>query len=151
MNKKVFLIISLLTGFAIVYLNLRNAQNEKRYSDNLGNYFIEKGNRLFIVPSNYIIIGKRHNIFLYNETTKEVEITKELKIKPSHFRIINMKETDSLILNNGIKFTFGNDNELEVEDNNSQISGLGGEFLNDYEVSEEVEWAFVIVAPGEGD
>jgi hypothetical protein len=62
-----------------------------------------------------------------------------------------MKETDSLILSNGIKFAFGNENGLEVEDNNSQVSGLGGEFLNNYEVPEGVEWAFVIVPPGEGD
>ncbi|CAL2104419.1 conserved protein of unknown function [Tenacibaculum sp. 190130A14a] len=151
MNKKIFLIISLLIGFTIVYLNLRNAKNENRYSDNHGNHFIEKGNRLFIVPSTYIIIGNRHNIFLYNESSNDVEITKELKIKPNHFRILNMRETDSLILNNRIKFTFNDDNELEIEDNNSQISGLGGEFLNDYKVPNGVEWAFVIVEPNKGD
>ncbi|WP_406683415.1 hypothetical protein N1F78_12100 [Seonamhaeicola sp. MEBiC1930] len=151
MNKKVFLILSLLIGFAIVYLNLRNAKNENRYSNDNGNYFIDKGNRLFIVPSTYIIIGNRHDIFLYNETANDVEIAKELKIKPNHFRIISMNETDSLILNNGIKFTFGDGNELEVVDINSQISGLGGEFLNHYGVPKEVEWAFVIVPPDEGD
>ncbi|MDY2586369.1 hypothetical protein [Winogradskyella aquimaris] len=151
MNKKVFLILSLLIGFAIVYLNLRNTKNTNRYSNDHGNYFIDKGNRLFIVPSTYVIIGNRHDIFLYNETANDVELAKDLKIKPNHFRILNMRESDSLILNNGIKFTFSNDNELEVEDNNSQISGLGGEFLNDYKVPNGVEWAFVIVEPGEGD
>lgn len=150
MNKKAFFVISLLIGFAIVYLNLRNAKNENRYSDN-GNHFIEKGNRLFIVPSNYIVIGKRYNIFLYNDTTKEVGITKGLNIRPNQFKIINMRESDSLILNNGIKFTFADEDGLEITDEKSQISGLGGDFLDDYGVPEKVEWAFVIVPAGKGD
>lgn len=151
MNKKVFLIFTLLIGFTIVYLNLRNAKNERRYSNDYGNCFIDKGNRIFVVSPDYVIIGDRHDIFLYNETANDVEVAKDLKIKPNHFRILNMRETDSLILKNGIKFTFGNDNELEVVDANSQVSGLGGEFLNHYGVPEEVNWAFVIVPPNEGD
>jgi len=34
---------------------------------------------------------------------------------------------------------------LEIENEKSQINGLGGKFLDEYGVPEKVEWFFVIV------
>ena len=62
-----------------------------------------------------------------------------------------MIDTYTLELNNGVKFMFGETYGLEIEDKNSQVSGLGGEFLVKYGVPDKAEWAFVIVPEGEGD
>ena len=65
--------------------------------------------------------------------------------------MISIIDTDTLKLNNGIMFMFGENYGLEVEDKKFQVSGLGGKFLDEYGVPDEAEWAFVIVPPGEGD
>ena len=74
-----------------------------------------------------------------------------LKIKPNEFKVFNLKDTDTLKLDNGIEFMFGATFGLEVEDKKSQVVGLGGDFLEKYGVPDEAEWAFLIVPAGKGD
>ncbi|WP_298507868.1 hypothetical protein [uncultured Kordia sp.] len=126
-------------------------QKEKKWTDSNGNVFIEKGNEISIIPAKYNKTGKIYKVFIYNETSKDIGILKNLKIKPNEFRIFNLKDTDTLKLDNGVKFMFGETYGLEIEDKKSQVSGLGGEFLEKYGVPDEIEWAFVIVPVGEGD
>jgi len=124
---------------------------EERWTDEHGNVFIQKGNEVSIIPAKYDKTGKTYKVFIFNETSNEIQVSKKLKIQPNEFKVFNVVDTDTLELNNGIKFMFGETYGLEIEDKKSQVSGLGGEFLVKYGVPDETEWAFVIVPEGEGD
>ncbi len=124
---------------------------EKKWTDFHGNVFIEKGNEISIIPAKYNKTGKTHRIFIFNETSSEIGVISNLKIKPNEFKVFNLQDIDTLKLDNGVKFMFGETYGLEVEDKKSQVSGLGGEFLKKYGVPDEAQWAFVIVPVGEGD
>ena len=89
--------------------------------------------------------------FIENETTENIGIIKDLIIKPREFKVFNISDTDTLKLDNGVKFMFGETYGLEVEDKKSQVSGLGGKYLTDYGVPNEIDFAFVIVPVGKGD
>ncbi len=138
-------------ALSVLLIAFFSCKKENRYFDENGNEFIEKGDELFIIPVKYNKTGKVEKIFIYNETTKEIGIKENQKLKPNQFIVIDLKDTDTLFLDNGVKFMFGDEYGLEVEDNKSQVSGLGGKFLDDYSVPKEVEWAFVIVPKGQGD
>jgi hypothetical protein len=127
------------------------SQKVEKYIDSNGNIFTEKGNEVFIVPTAYEKTKKLYKIFLYNETSNNVGITKEFKIKPKEFRVFNLSDTDTLKLDIGVKFMFGKTHGLEVEDKKSQVNGLGGKYLTNYGVPNEIDWAFVIVPAGKGD
>ncbi len=137
-------------SLSVVLFIVLSCKKENRFIDENGNEFIKKGDELFIIPAEYEKTGKSYKVFIYNETLKDVSITKDLKIKPNQFKVIHMKDTDTLRFDIGVKFMFGDEYGLEVEDKKSQILGLGGEFLDKYGVPDEAEWAFVIVPPGEG-
>jgi len=124
---------------------------EKKWTDSHGNAFIEKVTEVSIIPAKYDKTGKTYKIFLYNETTENIVIIKDLIIKPREFKVFNLSDTDTLKLDNGVKFMFGETHGLEVEDKKSQVSGLGGKYLTSYGVSNEIDWAFVIVPTGKGD
>jgi len=124
---------------------------EERWTDDHGNIFIEKGNEISIIPAKYNKTGKTYKVFIFNETFKEITVSKRLTIQPNEFKVFNLVDTDMLELDNGVKFMFGGTYGLEVKDEKSQVSGLGGEFLVKYGVSDEVELAFVIVPEGKGD
>lgn len=126
-------------------------QIEKKWTDSNGNIFIEKGNEISIIPAKYNKTGKSYNVFIYNETSNEIGIIENLKIKPNEFRVFNLKDTDTLKLDNGVRFMFGETYGLEIEDKESQVSGLGGKYLEKYGVPDKAEWAFVIVPAGKGD
>jgi len=126
-------------------------KKEERWTDEHGNVFIQKGNEVSIIPAKYEKTGKTYKVFIFNETSNEIQISERLKIQPNEFKVFNMVDTDTLELNNGVKFMFGETYGLEIEDKKSQVSGLGGEFLIKYGVPDEAEWAFVIVPEGEGD
>ena len=123
----------------------------EKWTDSNGNVFTEKGNEIYIIPAKYSKTGKIYKVFIYNETSDEIGIIDSLKIKPNEFRVFKLKDIDTLKLNNGVKFMFGETYGLEIEDKKSQVSGLGGEFLEKYGVPDEAEWAFVIVPVGKGD
>ncbi|WP_405210524.1 hypothetical protein [Dokdonia sp. Asnod2-E02] len=123
----------------------------EKWTDSNGNVFTEKGNEISIIPAKYNKTGKTYQIFIYNETSHDIGIIENLKIEPNEFRVFNLKDIDTLKLDNGVKFMFGETYGLEIEDKKSQVSGLGGKFLDEYKVPEEVEWAFVIVPKGQGD
>ena len=127
------------------------SEKEEKWTDSNGNIFTEKGNEIFIIPAKYNKTEKKYKVFIYNETSDEIGIIENLKIKPNEFRVFNLKDFDTLKLDNGVKFMFGETYGLEIEDKQSQVSGLGGKFLNEYKVPEEAEWAFVIVPIGKGD
>lgn len=124
---------------------------EERWIDENGNVFMQKGNEVSITPAKYQKTGKTYKLFIFNETSNEIQVSSRLKIQPNEFKVFNLVDTDTLELNNGVKFMFGETYGLEIEDKKSQVSGLGGEFLVKYGVPYEAEWAFVIVPEGEGD
>ena len=127
------------------------SQKEEKWTDSNGNVFIEKGNEISIIPAKYNKTGKTYKVFIYNETSDEIGIIENLKINPNEFKVFSIKDTDTLKLNNGVKFMFGETYGLEIEDKKSQVSGLGGKFLDEYKVPDDAEWAFVIVPEGKGD
>ncbi|WP_082591118.1 DUF4844 domain-containing protein [Sediminicola sp. YIK13] len=126
-------------------------EKEERWTDEHGNVFIQKGNEVSIIPAKYEKTGKTYKVFIFNETSNEIQVSERLKIQPNEFKVFNMVDTDTLELNNGVKFLFGETYGLEIEDKKSQVSGLGAEFLVKYGVPDEAEWAFVIVPEGQGD
>lgn len=126
-------------------------QKEEKWTDLNGNVFIQKGIEVSIIPAKYSKTGKTYKVFVYNETSNEIGIIESLKINPNEFKVFNLKDTDTLKLDNGVKFMFGETYGLEIEDKKSQVSGLGGKFLEKYGVPDEAEWAFVIVPIGKGD
>jgi len=126
-------------------------QKEGKWTDSNGNVFIEEDNEIYIIPAKYNKTGKTHKVFVYNETSSEIGIIEDLKINPNEFKVFSLKDTDTLKLGNGVKFMFGETNGLEIEDKKSQVSSLGGKFLDEYKVPEDAEWAFVIVPVGKGD
>jgi hypothetical protein len=123
----------------------------EKWTDSNGNVFTEKGNEISIIPARYNKIGKTYKVFIYNETSNQIGIIGNLKIKPNEFKVFNLKNNDTLKLENGVKFMLGETYRLEVEDKKSQVSGLGGKYLDIYKVPEDAEWAFVIVPNGDGD
>ena len=124
---------------------------EKKWTDSHGNVFIEKGTEVSIIPAKYNKTGKTYRVFIFNETSDKIGIIENLKINPNEFKVFNLKDTDTLKLDNGVKFMFGETYGLEIEDKKSQVSGLGGKFLDEYKVPDDAEWAFVIVPVGKGD
>jgi len=124
---------------------------EKKLTDSYGNVFIEKGTEVSIIPAKYNKTGKKYKVFLYNETTENIKIIEDLIIKPREFKVFNISDKDTLKLENGVKFMFGETYGLEVEDKKSQVSGLGGKYLTDYGVPNKIDFAFVIVPIGKGD
>lgn len=124
---------------------------QKKWTDTHGNVFIEEGNEITINPEDYNKTGKNHRVFIFNETSNQIGVFENLKIKPNEFKVFNLKNIDTLKLDNGVKFMFGKKGELEIEDTKSQVSGLGGDFLEKYGVPNKTEWAFVIVPVGKGD
>ena len=172
--KRLVFIITILTFILLIYSTFFQDTNEKehsiktneiikkteqpiemkkenRWSDSNGNVFIENGNEISIIPAKYNKTGKTYKVFIYNETSDEIGIIETLTIKPKEFRVFNLKDIDTLKLDNGVKFMFGETYGLEIEDKQSQVSGLGGKFLDEYKVPDEAEWAFVIVPVGKGD
>jgi hypothetical protein len=131
----------------------QKSESEKveKWTDSKGNVFTETGNEISIIPAKYNKTGKTYKVFIYNETSDDIGIIENLKIKPNEFRVFNLKDIDTLKLDNGVKFMFGETYGLEIEDKQSQVSGLGGKFLDEYKVPDEAEWAFVIVPKGQGD
>ena len=127
------------------------SEKEGRWTDSNGNDFVEKGNEIFINPTKYYKSGKIYKVFICNETSNQIGVVKGLKIKPSEFKVFSLKDTDTLTLDNGVRFMFGETYGLEIEDKNSQVSGLGGKYLDIYNVPDDAEWAFVIVPIGDGD
>ncbi|GAB5399251.1 MAG: hypothetical protein Aureis2KO_08360 [Aureisphaera sp.] len=114
-------------------------QKEEKWTDLNGDIFVENGNENSIIPAKYNKTGKTYKIFNYNETSSAIGIVENLKMSPNEFRVFNLKETDTLKLDNGVKFMFGD------------TYGLGGNFLDKYKVPTDAEWAFVVVPEGKGD
>jgi len=98
-----------------------------------------KFNEVSIISAKYNKTGKSYKIFIYNETSNEIGIVENLKINPNEFKVFNLKDTDTLKLDNGVELMFGEAYGLEIEDKKSQVSGLGGEFLEKYGVPDEAE------------
>ena len=144
------LLFGVFFGIACLYISCNNQAVEK-YTDKHGNIFIKNGENLSIIPAKYTKEGKTHQIFIYNETEGEVGVIKNITIAPDEFIIANLVDTTVLELDNGVKFKFGETYGLEVVDKEQQVCGLGEEYLERYKISDEIEWAFVIVPKGKGD
>jgi len=90
-------------------------------------------------------------VFIFNETSNEIKVSERHKLQPNEFKVFDIVDTDTIELDNDLKFMFGETYGLEIEDIKSQVSELGDEILVKYEVPDEAEWAFVIVPVGKGD
>ena len=141
----------IITGLSILLITFLGCKKENRHFDKDGNEFIKKGNEVFVIPAKYNKTGKSYKVFIYNETSSEIRVLENLKINPNQFKVFNLKDTDTLKLDNGVEFMFLETYGLQIADKKSQVSGLGGKFLDEYGVPDEAVWAFVIVPPGKGD
>jgi len=94
---------------------------------------------------------ENYNVFIYNETDKDISSRIGVIIEPRSHYIFKLVDTDSIILNNKIKFFLGETDGLEVKDELNQVSGLGGTYLKTYMVPDFVDWAFTILVNGKGD
>ena len=97
--------------------------------------------RQTVYPQRGLIFDRNRKLVVYNEPVYDLMVSVPIKLK----------DIDTLKLDNGVKFMFGETYGLEIEDKQSQVSGLGGKFLDEYKVPDEAEWAFVIVPKGQGD
>jgi len=104
-----------------------------------------------IEPTTYKATGKVYSIFIYNETVNSISANEKITIKPNESFVFNIPDTMGIALSNGIQFFFGETEGLEVIDNNIQVSGLGGEWLDKLNVPKSSDWAFSILNPGDGD
>ena len=144
-------ILYILIFNALCFFSSCKGTVEKRYFDSYGNEFVEKGNELSIIPAEYKKTGQVYKIFLYNETKNDIGLIDKIKIKPNEYTTVNLVDTSVLSLDSGVKFFFGETHGLQVDDKKNTVSGIGGEYLEKYNVPEDVEFAFVIVPEGEGD
>jgi hypothetical protein len=104
-----------------------------------------------IDPEKYNATGKLYSIFIYNKTTNSIRANEKITIRPNESYVFKIPDTLGISLDNGIQFFFGETEGLEVIDNNIQVSGLGGEWLNKLNVPESTDYAFSIVNVGQGD
>ncbi len=104
-----------------------------------------------IEPENYNATGKVYSIFIYNKTANSIRANEKITIKPNESYVFKIPDTMGIALDNGIQLFFGETEGLEVIDNNIQVLGLGGEWLNKLKVPESTDWAFSILNAGEGD
>lgn len=93
---------------------------------------------------------KFYKIFLVNETDKSVKIKDKLTLEPTEEIIFKFSETDSMIFENGPKIHI-RDYGLDTQDERGQLAGIGGEFWENYNLTDDVDYGFAIVPPGEGD
>lgn len=104
-----------------------------------------------IEPETYNATGKVYSIFIYNKTANSIRGNEKITIKPNESYVFKIPDTMGIALDNGIQFFFGETEGLEVIDNEIQVSGLGGEWLDKLNVPESTDWAFSILNAGEGD
>ena len=104
-----------------------------------------------IDPATYNATGKVYSIFIHNNTSNSIRANEKITIKPNESFVFKIPDTMGIALDNGIQFFFGETEGLEVIDNNIQVSGLGGEWLNKLNVTEPTDYAFSILNVGEGD
>lgn len=133
-----------------IFSFLFGCKNENRYTDKLGNVIIEKGDEIYIIPAKYEKTGASYKVFLRNETDRTVSIKDKFTLNPNEEQIIDFVDTDSILFDFGAKIYFG-ETGLEVDDKNSELAGIGGEYWEKYKVPDDVEYGFVIVPPEEGD
>lgn len=129
---------------------LFGCKKENKYKDKIGNEIFEKGDKTFVIPDEYEKSGTSFKIFLRNETDNTVNINGRFSLKSNENKIIEFMDTDSILFDIGPKIYFG-DNGLEVEDEKGELAGIGGEYWEKYNVTDDVEYGFVIVKSGEGD
>jgi hypothetical protein len=141
--KRILLIVGILSF-------MFGCKKEKRYIDKHGNEIIDKGDKTYIIPAEYEKKGTTYKIFLRNETDKTVHIKNKFTLKSNEEKEFQFTDTDSILLDIGPKIYFGDDG-LETEDKKGELAGIGGEYWEKYKVSDDVEYGFVIVKPGEGD
>ena len=129
---------------------LFGCKKETRYTDKHGNIIIEKGDKISIIPAEYVKTGASYKIFLRNETEKTIVIKDKFTLDPNEEKIFKFVDTDSILLDIGPEIYFG-EYGLETDDKEGQLAGIGGEYWEKYKVPDDVEYGFVIVPPGEGD
>jgi hypothetical protein len=142
--KKSIILLSILS------FTLISCKKENSFFDKQGNEFIEKEEKLHIIPAEYQKTGELYKIFLYNQTDRMVTIENTFALQVGEKKVFKFADTDSILLDIGSKIYFG-DNGLETEDKENQIAGIGGEYWKIYHVPDDVEYGFVIVPPGQGD
>ena len=131
---------------------------QDKLQDKKGNVYYQQNGTLIIEPAKPNKTGKQYKdssrdfrVFFYNETGSTLVISDMYELEAGKSVLIDVRGFFTLKLNNGVKFIFNDEYGLEVSDKKSQVSGLGGEYLEKYQVPDEAQWAFTIVPPGKGD
>ena len=123
----------------------------EKWTDENGNVFLQKGDETYLLPAKYEKTGKKYKIFIFNKTLNQIFISDKLNIPPNNFIVFNLSDTDTLNLNNGVKFMFGDTFGLEQEDLNHQVSAIVEDFFLGHEITDDIDWAFAIYPEGQGD
>ncbi len=90
------------------------------------------------------------NVFIYNSTKKKVTSNKII-IEANSSNIIQLKKDEIIKLSNGIEFYIEKYENLAVIDKKSQLKGIGNEFIDEYKISSDIDFAFEIDYPFLGD
>lgn len=89
-------------------------------------------------------------VFIYNDTKNKVSV-KKIIIEPNKSYILKARSDEIIKLSNGIEFYIEEMENLTVIDKKSQLKGIGQEYLNQYQIPKNVDFAFFIVYPFLGD
>lgn len=140
------LIIPILIIILLPCWLIYNISKNKKYYD--GNQGIQEN---YLIDNEYEKTGKAYPVFIYNTTDSIISTDRSITIKPNEHKMFELTDSESIHLNIGVVFILNEMEGLEIVDKKSQVSGLGGSFLDKYNVPDSAEYAFIIVNPGEGD
>ena len=90
------------------------------------------------------------HVFIYNDTKNKVSVN-EIIIEPNKSYILQVRSDEIIKLDNGIEFYIEGMENLTVIDKKSQLKGIGQEYLNQYQIPKNIDFAFFIVYPFFGD
>jgi hypothetical protein len=89
-------------------------------------------------------------VYIYNDTKNKVS-TKEIIIEPNKSYVFQVRNDEIIKLSNGVEFYVEEMENLTVIDKKSQLKGIGHEYLDQYLIPKNIDFAFVIDYPFLGD
>ena len=88
---------------------------------------------------------------IYNETDQVIITDEYVKIEPDAFQTFYFGiKRSSIILYNGVEF-HDRQGAVETIDKENRVSCLGGGYFKKYGIPASVDFAFLILPPGQGD
>ena len=89
-------------------------------------------------------------VYIYNDTKNKVS-AEEIIIEPNKSYVFQVRNEEIIKLSNGIEFYIEEMENLTVIDKKSQLKGIGKEYLDQYLIPKNIDFAFVIDYPFLGD